>query len=115
MFLCTKERPRPRPCAPCGRPTLQLCDGPVTTDGKRRTCDAPVCVACAVRVETIDRDYCPRCGGRDVYARQGLTREQKRDGFRAWIDVSPASVADVWRRASHTNIRRLTPARGGTP
>ena len=53
-IVCSRE-PRNRPCRFCGNPSSKLCDYPVS-NGK--TCDAPLCPACAVHIEP-DTDYCP--------------------------------------------------------
>ncbi len=54
-IACTRERPR-RKCNVChARPATRLCDYPT---GKGKTCDCPLCVACARRIG-VDRDHCP--------------------------------------------------------
>lgn len=53
-FVCTRgRRPRPRACG-CGRSAWKLCDG--RGEGKRRTCDRPLCDGCAFSVGG-DLDY----------------------------------------------------------
>lgn len=54
-FVCTRgRRPRARACG-CGRAAWRLCDG--RGEGKRRTCDRPLCDGCALSVGG-DLDYC---------------------------------------------------------
>lgn len=48
---------RTKRCA-CGKPGTRLCDYPKPSKRKRdKTCDAPMCVACAVHIEP-NRDLC---------------------------------------------------------
>lgn len=57
-IICRKRGPRI--CNFCGRFSTKLCDFPIKVGdiGHTRTCDAPMCDACATRVGP-NRDYCP--------------------------------------------------------
>jgi hypothetical protein len=64
-IVCSRGRRQKKMqrCVVCGTAdpcvAMRLCDG--RTDGRRKkTCDAPICVHCAVHVEP-DKDFCPRC------------------------------------------------------
>lgn len=57
-FICSRGPTRQRrKCAFCGGYATLLCDGPSDREG--RTCDAPMCVKCAIHVPGQDVDYCP--------------------------------------------------------
>ncbi len=47
-FLCSRGRPKAKPCAVCGAPSSKLCDGDI---GNGKTCDLPLCERCAIHVE----------------------------------------------------------------
>ena len=52
---------KPKRCKFCSTGMgTQLCDFPlrIDTNGKIKTCDAPMCVRCATRI-AIEVDYCP--------------------------------------------------------
>ena len=66
--VCVRGQ-RAKPCAVCKSPSTQLCDFPLTGPKAGKTCDAPLCRRCAVKVGP-DRDYCP--------AHDRLTKEQPR-------------------------------------
>lgn len=54
------NRRKPR-CSVCKQPGAPfLCDGPPPAGSTRKTCDAPLCRACAKRTGR-DRDVCPNC------------------------------------------------------
>jgi len=57
-IVCVKgSLPPPKRCAYCGKPATCLCDHP---KGKK-TCDRPMCAACATEVDTDlhqCRDHC---------------------------------------------------------
>lgn len=54
-IVCTRGRVGRR-CRYCGGAADHLCDFPVLRDGKRGTCDAPLCSRCTTRI----------AGGRDL-------------------------------------------------
>jgi hypothetical protein len=56
MIVCGRGQ-RTKPCHYCGRPSSYLCDHPVIRNGKRQTCDVPMCQACACEVAK-DTDLC---------------------------------------------------------
>jgi hypothetical protein len=59
-IVCGRGRRKPPSCK-CGRPSTKLCDFEVKAhDGhaQARTCDKPLCDACAVSVGK-NRDFCP--------------------------------------------------------
>lgn len=58
-IACSRGSARRR-CKVCGAKATLLCDGPPPAGVKRKTCDAPICKACAKRVGP-DRDLCPGC------------------------------------------------------
>lgn len=60
-IACSRIRRGPKPlCSVCRKsPGTQLCDGP-KPNGASKTCDAPLCRACAEHVGP-DRDLCPPC------------------------------------------------------
>jgi len=62
-IICT-GRMRKRKCKFCGADASLLCDYPVGS----KTCDAPICGACA-RPVGEDRDYCPEHQGSPVQSR----------------------------------------------
>jgi hypothetical protein len=47
-FICSRGRARTRPCVECGTPSTKLCDYPLEGKRKGKTCDRPLCDACAV-------------------------------------------------------------------
>lgn len=67
-IVCSRGRrgKKPKACAFCGKPSSLLCDfkrrAPEISGGVQRlvdkTCDKPLCVACAVSVGE-DLDHCP--------------------------------------------------------
>lgn len=60
-IMCSRgsRRKPPAPCRWCACTHSKLCDGK-RADGKRGTCNAPMCVHHAVSVGA-DRDLCPDC------------------------------------------------------
>lgn len=54
-IVCGGQARSGRPCIYCGAAGRKLCDHR-NSDG--RTCDAPMCVACATTVPGRNRDYC---------------------------------------------------------
>jgi hypothetical protein len=56
-MICGPQRV-PGKCAGCDAPSTLLCDGPGRNG--RRTCDAPICRACAKAIGK-NRDLCPGC------------------------------------------------------
>lgn len=57
-IVCTRRRRQS--CVNCGHAADLLCDGPAPAGSRRKTCDAPICPACAKHIGP-DRDLCPRC------------------------------------------------------
>jgi hypothetical protein len=63
-ILCGRGRGLPKPCIHCGDVSSALCDFPVwigrTPKGrkKKKTCDAPLCEACAQKGENPKYDFC---------------------------------------------------------
>jgi hypothetical protein len=59
-IICTRGPRKFVPCSVpgCGRPSVRLCDWPVTRAGVKGTCDAKLCARHATHVGP-DRDYCP--------------------------------------------------------
>jgi len=92
-IVCSRGRRRQR-CVGCQRYTAEkLCDGIIP--GRRGTCSAPVCVACAVHTDP-DNALCPGCAARA----RALTAAGERyilrvTGARALAD-EPA--AEEWAR-----------------
>jgi hypothetical protein len=59
-IVCGRGRRRPALCK-CGRPSTKLCDfeiAPAIHSAKAKTCDKPLCDACAVSVGK-NKDFCP--------------------------------------------------------
>lgn len=52
------------PCSRCGEPGDLLCDGPHPSGlrGAGKTCDKPLCRACAVSIRYVNLDFCPEHG-----------------------------------------------------
>jgi hypothetical protein len=62
-FVCHRgPAPKPKPCRYCGQPATCLCDHP---QGKR-TCDTPMCAACATEVDA-DLHQCREHGEPGLY------------------------------------------------
>ncbi len=55
-IVCTRGRTT-RQCRYCTGAADRLCDYPVVRDGKRGTCDAPICSRCTTRIAG-DGDLC---------------------------------------------------------
>lgn len=86
-IICTSTRTRR--CRWCGAGATLLCDGPGPLgEYDARTCDAPVCKACAKHVGP-DEDLCPRCAARDLAAER-IEHELERAGM---LDDKPRSGA----------------------
>jgi len=47
-FICSRGRSRTKPCVECGSPSTKLCDFPLKGKRAGKTCDRPLCDACAV-------------------------------------------------------------------
>jgi len=58
LLRVKRTRARGASCG-CGAPSESLCDGPSASD-RRKTCDAPLCAACAHRAGG-DLDFCGAC------------------------------------------------------
>lgn len=56
-IVCSRGR-RPKRCSSCGRASSKLCDYPLRGEKAGKTCDLPICDACATHVPP-DTDYCP--------------------------------------------------------
>ena len=59
FFVCGPKK-RAKPCAFCGKTSTRLCDGKWVSEGKKTSCDKPICEAHRT-VLPGDRDYCPDC------------------------------------------------------
>jgi hypothetical protein len=59
-IICGRRHAKATPCKFCGRPSTKLCDFPMYIGNavQVRTCDAPMCDACATNVGP-DKDHCP--------------------------------------------------------
>ena len=58
-FVCTRGE-RKKVCGQCHRrEATQLCDYSLRGAKEGKTCDAPLCVGCAVKQPGKDTDYCP--------------------------------------------------------
>jgi hypothetical protein len=55
VVVCSRRRKSP-PCS-CGRPSVKLCDFPLTGPKTGTTCDKPICDRCATSVGE-NLDYC---------------------------------------------------------
>ncbi len=49
---------RAKRCTYCNRPAPFLCDFPVIRKGRKATCDAALCEACAQKGDNPDYDFC---------------------------------------------------------
>lgn len=59
-IVCSRGQ-RPKPCTVvfCGRPSVALCDYPVERNGKKTTCDSPMCATHRHPVpDQTDTDWC---------------------------------------------------------
>lgn len=66
VIICTRGRRQPL-CGVCRKNrSSKLCDGKSSSSGVARTCDLPLCSACAVTRPDPQKprdtiDYCPGC------------------------------------------------------
>lgn len=49
-FVCTRGERQPR-CKVCGKTAGKICDFPIIGKGKKNTCDAKLCDACATEID----------------------------------------------------------------
>ena len=61
-YVCGPNK-RAKPCAFCGARSTHLCDGKWLVDGKKSSCDKPICEGHRVALPG-GRDYCPDCDKR---------------------------------------------------
>lgn len=54
-FVCSRgtRTKKAKPCVGCGQPSTKLCDHPLTGKRAGKTCDRPLCDACAVVQPTV--------------------------------------------------------------
>lgn len=57
-FLCG-TRQRAKRCSNCEADATRLCDAPLRGRKTGKTCDAPLCERCAMRLKGVDGDLCP--------------------------------------------------------
>lgn len=57
VILCSRGRRRRVRCTYCSGDSSRLCDYPVTRNGQKATCDAPLCGRCTQKIAG-DGDLC---------------------------------------------------------
>ena len=105
-FVCG-PKPRAKPCAFCGRPSSRLCDGRWVVDGKKTSCDKPICETHRVALPG-NRDYCVDCDKRSRAAEAMTPRELERsECVLVALQVAAEAQTEQGGNAAREIARRL--------